>query len=276
MVGSVSLEILMNENTPQNVSKQSDDDGIGIIKVLVYLKSKCKFLLVFLFLGIAFAAAALLQTPQVCKVSDGGLIAHETAGFGALDVLEQGGEVLLTGSVRDTYLKQNIEMHSANTGFYTNLLNDVQQLCVVLASEVGPKLNFVVCMFVLGLLLAYKGLRCGYLLKYSPKGLCEMLKNGTFSDRLVVKLIDYFYVLRANARVVNPGCLLNSFRFNAFLDLFKDKYVAHITKSIQNAMNVFDRISEVPLLKALVFNKCERFAEYGYGSSGYYGNHRNY
>ena len=41
-------------------------------------------------------------------------------------------------------------------------------------------------------------------------------------------------------------------------------------------MNIFDRSSEVPLLKALVFNKCERFAEYGYGSFGYYGNHRNY
>lgn len=272
----MSLEILMNENTPQNVSKQSDDDGIGIIKVLVYLKSKCKFLLVFLFLGIAFAAAALLQTPQVFKVSDGALIAHETAGFGALDVLEQGGEVLLAGSVHDTYLKQNIEMRSANTGFYTNLLNDVQQLCVVLAGEVGPKLNFVVCMFVLGLLLAYKGLWRGYLFKHCPKGLYKMLKNGTFRNELVVNVMDYFYVLRASARVVNSGCRLNSFRFSAFLDSFKDKYVAHITKSIRNAMNIFDRSSEVPLLKALVFNKCERFAEYGYGSFGYYGNHRNY
>lgn len=54
MVGSASLEILMNEKTPQNISKPSDDDEIDILEILVYLKSKWKFLLVFLFLGIAF------------------------------------------------------------------------------------------------------------------------------------------------------------------------------------------------------------------------------
>ena len=245
----------MNENTPQKVSKQSDDDGIGIIKVLVYLKSKCKFLLVFLFMGIAFYEGSLLHFPQVLKESDGKLIAHEINDFGALEGLEQGGEVLLTGMVDDSYLKQNIEKPSADNGFCLNLLDSSQQLYVVLASEGGHKLIFVVCMFVLGLLFAEK---------------------GTFSDKIVVKLIDYFYVLRANARVENPGCLLNSFRFSAFLDSFKDKYVAYITKSIQNAINIFDRSTEVPLPKALVFNKGERFVEYGYGSSDYYGYNKKF
>ena len=44
----------MNEKTPQNVSNKSNDDEIDILEILVYLKSKWKFLLVFLILGIAF------------------------------------------------------------------------------------------------------------------------------------------------------------------------------------------------------------------------------
>ena len=202
----------MNENTPQNVSKSSSiGDEIGIIKILVCLKSKWNFLLVFLFFGIALA---------------------ETSPLSTYGVLEREDEVLLTSAVEDTHLKQNIEKPSADNGFCSNLLDVSQQLHVVLASEGGHKLIFVVC--ILGLLLAYEGLRCRYLLKQSPKGLCEMLKNGTFSDVFVVKLIDYFYVLRANARVENPGCLLNSFRFYALL---VKKHAIQTNESIQDAFN---------------------------------------
>ena len=56
MVGSASLELLMNEKTPQNASNPSDDDEIDILEILVYLKSKWKVLLVFLFLGMSCGA----------------------------------------------------------------------------------------------------------------------------------------------------------------------------------------------------------------------------
>jgi tyrosine-protein kinase Etk/Wzc len=46
----------MNEKTPQNASNPSDDDEIDILEILVYLKSKWKVLLVFLFLGMACGA----------------------------------------------------------------------------------------------------------------------------------------------------------------------------------------------------------------------------
>ena len=44
----------MNEKMTQNVSSKSDDDEIDILEILVYLKSKWKFLLIFLILGIGF------------------------------------------------------------------------------------------------------------------------------------------------------------------------------------------------------------------------------
>ena len=42
----------MNEKMTQNVSSKSDDDEIDILEVLVYLKSKWKFLLIFLVFGV--------------------------------------------------------------------------------------------------------------------------------------------------------------------------------------------------------------------------------
>ena len=285
----------MNENAPQNVSKLSDDDAIGIIKVSVYLKSKWKFLLVFLFMGFAFCEAAFMQVPQVSNGGDSRLFARETANFGAYEVLEQGGVVLSPGSVEDAHLKQNIVMRSADTGFYANLFNNVRQLYVVLASEVGYKSIFVAFLFLLLYsFIVYwcrifggkvqnnmiirssddKDLRRGYFFKHRSKGLRGVLKNGAFSDELVVNVVDYFYVLRTIARVVNPGCLLNSSRFSAFLDAFKDKFdlivldtaqvfqcsnallvkkrvdyllcvlkhAAHTNESIQDALNFFDRV----------------------------------
>ena len=213
----------MNENTPQNVSKSSSiGDEIGIIKILVCLKSKWNFLLVFLFFGIALA---------------------ETGPLSTYGVLEREDEVLLTSAVEDTHLKQNIEKPSADNGFCSNLLDVSQQLHVVLAGfsplmldKSNRKLLFVMCMFVFLLLRKMQDNKTkrGYLLKQSPKGLCEMLKNGTFSDVFVVKLIDYFYVLRANARVENPGCLLNCFRFYALL---VKKHAIQTNESIQDASN---------------------------------------
>ena len=157
-------------------------------------------------------------------------------------------------------------------------------------------------------LLVDMDLRRGHLCKHSQKGLCEMLEKGVFGDEYVVNVMDNFYVLGAGARVVNPGSLLNSSRFSTFLDSFKDKYdlivldtppvfqcsdallvekhadyllcvlkhAAHTIESIQDALNTFDRSTEVPLPKAFVFNKCERHAGNGYGSYGYYGYHKKY
>ena len=158
-------------------------------------------------------------------------------------------------------------------------------------------------------LLVDMDLRRGHLFKHSQKGLCEMLENEDYSDEYVVHVMDNFYVLGSGARVVNPGGLLNSSRFSAFLDAFKDKYdlivldtppvfqcsdallvekhadyllcvlkhAAHTIESIQDALNTFDRSTETPLQKAFVFNKCERHAGYGYGSYyGYYGYHKKY
>ena len=157
-------------------------------------------------------------------------------------------------------------------------------------------------------LLVDMDLRRGHLFKHSQKGLCEMLEKEDYSDEYVVKTFDNFYVLGAGARVVNPGSLLNSSRFSAFLDAFRDKYdlivldtppvfqcsdallvekhadyllcvlkhAAHSIESIQDALNTFDRSTETPLQKAFVFNKCERHAGYGYGSYGYYGYHKKY
>ena len=157
-------------------------------------------------------------------------------------------------------------------------------------------------------LLVDMDLRRGHLFKHSQKGLCEMLEKEDYSDEYVVKVTDNFYVLGSGARVVNPGGLLNSSRFSAFLDAFKDKYdlivldtppvfqcsdallvekhadyllcvlkhAAHTIESIQDALNTFDRSTETPLQKAFVFNKCERHAGYGYGSYGYYGYHKKY
>ena len=158
-------------------------------------------------------------------------------------------------------------------------------------------------------LLVDMDLRRGHLFKHSQKGLCEMLEKEDYSDDYVVKVMDTFHVLGSGARVVNPGSLLNSSRFSAFLDTFKDKYdlivldtppvfqcsdallvekhadyllcvlkhAAHTIESIQDALNTFDRSTETPLQKAFVFNKCERHAGYGYGSYyGYYGYHKKY
>ena len=157
-------------------------------------------------------------------------------------------------------------------------------------------------------LLVDMDLRRGHLFKHSQKGLCEMLEKEDYSDDYVVKVMDTFHVLGSGARVVNPGSLLNSSRFSAFLDTFKDKYdlivldtppvfqcsdallvekhadyllcvlkhAAHTIESIQDALNTFDRSTETPLQKAFVFNKCERHAGNGYGSYGYYGNHKKY
>jgi len=157
-------------------------------------------------------------------------------------------------------------------------------------------------------LLVDMDLRRGHLFKHSQKGLCEMLEKEDYSDEYVVHVMDNFYVLGSGARVVNPGGLLNSSRFSAFLDAFRDKYdlivldtppvfqcsdallvekhadyllcvlkhAAHTIESIQDALNTFDRSTETPLQKAFVFNKCERHAGYGYGSYGYYGYHKKY
>ena len=46
----------MNEKTTQNASNASADGEVDIFEVLVYLKGKWKFLLVFLFLGMACGA----------------------------------------------------------------------------------------------------------------------------------------------------------------------------------------------------------------------------
>ena len=158
-------------------------------------------------------------------------------------------------------------------------------------------------------LLVDMDLRRGHLFKHSQKGLCEMLEEENYGDDYVVKVMDNFHVLGAGARVVNPGGLLTSSRFSAFLDAFRDKYdlivldtppvfqcsdallvekhadyllcvlkhAAHTIESIQDALNTFDRSTETPLQKAFVFNKCERHAGYGYGSYyGYYGYHKKY
>ncbi len=157
-------------------------------------------------------------------------------------------------------------------------------------------------------LLVDMDLRRGHLFKHSRKGLCEMLEEENYGDDYVVKVMDNFHVLGAGARVVNPGGLLTSSRFSAFLDAFRDKYdlivldtppvfqcsdallvekhadyllcvlkhAAHTIESIQDALNTFDRSTETPLQKAFVFNKCERHAGYGYGSYGYYGYHKKY
>ena len=158
-------------------------------------------------------------------------------------------------------------------------------------------------------LLVDMDLRRGHLFKHSQKGLCEMLEKEDYSDAYIVKVTDTFHVLGSGARVVNPGGLLNSSRFSAFLDAFRDKYdlivldtppvfqcsdallvekhadyllcvlkhAAHTIESIQDALNTFDRSTETPLQKAFVFNKCERHAGYGYGSYyGYYGYHKKY
>ena len=158
-------------------------------------------------------------------------------------------------------------------------------------------------------LLVDMDLRRGHLFKHSQKGLCEMLEKECYTEEYVVKMTDNFHVLGAGARVVNPGSLLNSSRFSAFLDAFRDKYdmivldtppvfqcsdallvekhadyllcvlkhAAHTIESIQDALNTFDRSTETPLQKAFVFNKCERHAGYGYGSYyGYYGYHKKY
>ncbi len=157
-------------------------------------------------------------------------------------------------------------------------------------------------------LLVDMDLRRGHLFKHSQKGLCEMLEEENYGDDYVVKVMDNFHVLGAGARVVNPGGLLTSSRFSAFLDAFRDKYdlivldtppvfqcsdallvekhadyllcvlkhAAHTIESIQDALNTFDRSTETPLQKAFVFNKCERHAGSGYGSYGYYGYHKKY
>ena len=158
-------------------------------------------------------------------------------------------------------------------------------------------------------LLVDMDLRRGHLFKHSQKGLCEMLEKESYTDEFVVKVTDNFHVLGSGARVVNPGGLLSSSRFSAFLDAFRDKYdlivldtppvfqcsdallvekhadyllcvlkhAAHTIESIQDALNTFDRSTETPLQKAFVFNKCERHAGYGYGSYyGYYGYHKKY
>ena len=44
----------MNEKMTQNVSNKSDNDEIDILEILVYLKGKWKFLLIFLILGVLF------------------------------------------------------------------------------------------------------------------------------------------------------------------------------------------------------------------------------
>ncbi len=155
-------------------------------------------------------------------------------------------------------------------------------------------------------LLVDMDLRRGHLFKHNQKGLCEMLEKENYSDEYVVKVMDNYHVLGSGARVVNPGSLLNSSRFSAFLEAFKDKYdlivldtppvfqcsdallvekhadyllcvlkhAAHTIESIQDALNTFDRSTETPLQKAFVFNKCERHA--GYGGYGYYGYHKKY
>ena len=157
-------------------------------------------------------------------------------------------------------------------------------------------------------LLVDMDLRRGHFFKNSQKGLCEMLEKGIMSDEFIVKVTDNYHVLGAGARVVNPGSLLSSSRFSAFLDSFRDKYdlivldtppvfqcsdallvekhadyllcvlkhAAHTIESIQDALNTFDRSTETPLQKAFVFNKCERHAGYGYGSYGYYSDHKKY
>ncbi|SMG40923.1 polysaccharide biosynthesis tyrosine autokinase [Fibrobacter sp. UWB13] len=157
-------------------------------------------------------------------------------------------------------------------------------------------------------LLVDMDLRRGHFFKHTQKGLCEMLEKENYTDEYVVKVTDNFHVLGSGARVVNPGGLLNSSRFSAFLDSFRDKYdlivldtppvfqcsdallvekhadyllcvlkhAAHTIESIQDALNTFDRSTETPLPKAFVFNKCERHAGYGYGSYGYYGYHKKY
>ena len=158
-------------------------------------------------------------------------------------------------------------------------------------------------------LLVDMDLRRGHLFKHSQKGLCEMLEHEDYSDDYVVKVTNNFHVLGSGARVVNPGGLLNSSRFSAFLDSFRDKYdlivldtppvfqcsdallvekhadyllcvlkhAAHTIESIQDALNTFDRSTETPLPKAFVFNKCERHVGYGYGGyNGYYGYHKKY
>ncbi len=158
-------------------------------------------------------------------------------------------------------------------------------------------------------LLVDMDLRRGHLFKHNQKGLCEMLEKESYTDEFVVKVTDSFHVLGAGARVVNPGSLLNSSRFSAFLDAFRDKYdlivldtppvfqcsdallvekhadyllcvlkhAAHTLESIQDALNTFDRSTETPLPKAFVFNKCERHVGSGYGGyNGYYGYHKKY
>ncbi len=158
-------------------------------------------------------------------------------------------------------------------------------------------------------LLVDMDLRRGHFFKHDQEGLCEMLEKESYTDEFVVKVTDSFHVLGAGARVVNPGSLLNSSRFSAFLDAFRDKYdlivldtppvfqcsdallvekhadyllcvlkhAAHTLESIQDALNTFDRSTETPLPKAFVFNKCERHVGSGYGGyNGYYGYHKKY
>lgn len=48
----------MNENAAQNISTKSENDEIDVLAILMILKSKWKFLLIFLFLGIVFGGLA--------------------------------------------------------------------------------------------------------------------------------------------------------------------------------------------------------------------------
>ena len=73
-------------------------------------------------------------------------------------------------------------------------------------------------------LLVDMDLRRGHLFKHSQKGLCEMLEQERYSEEYVVKVTENYHALGSGARVVNPGGLLNSSRFSAFLDAFRDKY----------------------------------------------------
>jgi hypothetical protein len=53
-------------------------------------------------------------------------------------------------------------------------------------------------------------------------------------------------------------------------------HATHTTESIQDALNTFDRSTDVPLQKKFVCNACGCFAGAGYGSyPGYYGFHKN-
>ena len=270
----------------------------------------------FLLLGCVIAYICRMLSNGVCSSSE----VEQATGVGVYGKLP-----MLSGKTLNDVYKPCVSVNpdepfaegirALRTALEFSVFSDGKKILMVSGLVQGVGKSFVstnlAASFAMSgkkVLLVDMDLRRGHLFKHTQKGLCEMLEKENYTDEFVVKVTDTFHVLGAGARVVNPGGLLNSSRFSAFLDSFKDKYdlivldtppvfqcsdallvekhadyllcvlkhAAHTIESIQDALNTFDRSTETPLQKAFVFNKCERHAGNGYGSYGYYGYHKKY